>query len=385
VKRLLLPVLALSLALAACGGGPSSPTAPSDTSLRVTRIAPAAGTTYGGTAVTISGANFPAGATVTIGGTAATSVVVAGATSITAVTPQHAAGAADVVVSGGARSATLPGAFTFVAPSPSTNAPPVIASLTAQGTHAHEPAQFADLGEKIAVRATVTDAETPAADLTYEWSAPVGAFSGSGGSVSWTAPAAMTTPASVTLSLVVIERYTMTGPDGQPLQQENRVTKSVAVSVHDSAKEVGDMAYTFLVNFSKQVSVETVLKDFRHGCGYNNDGLHYETEDVVNNQLNYDIDAYKVGQPATTVKFGGVCSFRAREADACAQVAVDWTSTRLTDPDKGAVERAYGTDQVTAVYGPQNRWWLCDSDFDGRVVNALTGVVKSGDYFFKKQ
>ena len=43
--------------------------------------------TTGGTSITISGTGFLSGATVTIGGTAATNVVVVSATSITATTP----------------------------------------------------------------------------------------------------------------------------------------------------------------------------------------------------------------------------------------------------------------------------------------------------------
>ncbi len=53
----------------------------------------------GGTAVTITGTGFLAGATVSLGGTPATGVTVVSSTSITATTPAHAAGAVDVVVS----------------------------------------------------------------------------------------------------------------------------------------------------------------------------------------------------------------------------------------------------------------------------------------------
>ena len=52
----------------------------------------------GGTAVTITGTNFAAGATVTFGGTAATSVVVVSGTQITATTPAGSAGAVTVTV-----------------------------------------------------------------------------------------------------------------------------------------------------------------------------------------------------------------------------------------------------------------------------------------------
>ena len=79
-------------------------------------IVPVSGTTLGGTAVTISGTGFLAGATVTIGGVAATSVVVSSATTITAVTGAHAAGAVDVVVTNpGGASGSLASAYTYVA------------------------------------------------------------------------------------------------------------------------------------------------------------------------------------------------------------------------------------------------------------------------------
>src|SRR5262249_33079805 len=58
----------------------------------VTSISPTSGPTAGGTAVTLSGSGFLSGATVTIGGTAATGVNVASSISITATTPAHTAG-----------------------------------------------------------------------------------------------------------------------------------------------------------------------------------------------------------------------------------------------------------------------------------------------------
>jgi hypothetical protein len=64
----------------------------------VTSISPGSGPTAGGTGVTITGTAFVTGATVTIGGTAATNVTVVSATSITATTPSGAAGAKSVVV-----------------------------------------------------------------------------------------------------------------------------------------------------------------------------------------------------------------------------------------------------------------------------------------------
>jgi len=83
----------------------------------VTSISPFSGSTTGGTSVTITGTGFVSGATVTIGGTAATGVTTMSATSITATTPAGTAGARDVVVTTMGGSVTLGGGFTYVADS----------------------------------------------------------------------------------------------------------------------------------------------------------------------------------------------------------------------------------------------------------------------------
>ncbi|MDQ1306122.1 MAG: large repetitive protein, partial [Actinomycetota bacterium] len=81
----------------------------------VTSITPNSASMTGGVAVTIAGANFQSGATVTIGGTAATNVKFVSATSLTATAPAGAAGAADVVVANpDGQSATLAGGFTYL-------------------------------------------------------------------------------------------------------------------------------------------------------------------------------------------------------------------------------------------------------------------------------
>ena len=80
----------------------------------VTSISPNSGTINGGTPVTITGTGFLAGATVKLGGTAATGVTVVSSTSITATTPAHAAGAVSVVVTNtDAQSGTLNNGYTY--------------------------------------------------------------------------------------------------------------------------------------------------------------------------------------------------------------------------------------------------------------------------------
>ena len=92
----------------------------------VTAISPTSGPTAGGTSVTITGTNFTGATAVTIGGTAATSVVVVNATTITAVTPAGTAGAQNVTVTTPGGTGTGTNLYTYVAPpfcSPPSNIP----------------------------------------------------------------------------------------------------------------------------------------------------------------------------------------------------------------------------------------------------------------------
>ncbi len=99
----------------------------------VTAITPNSGTTNGGTAVTITGTGFLAGASVKLGGTSATSVTVANGTAITAITPAHVAGAVSVMITNtDALSGSLSNGYTYVAPN--NPAPTVTAMSPVTGT-----------------------------------------------------------------------------------------------------------------------------------------------------------------------------------------------------------------------------------------------------------
>jgi len=92
------------------------PPPPGNPAPTVTSIAPGSGPLSGGTAVTITGTGFLSGARVSLGGTAATSVVVSSSSKITATTAAHAAGAVNVVVTNtDGQSGTLPSAYTYAA------------------------------------------------------------------------------------------------------------------------------------------------------------------------------------------------------------------------------------------------------------------------------
>ncbi len=79
----------------------------------VTAVSPATEAAAGGTAVTITGTGFAPDATVTFGGTAATSVVVKNPTTITCVTPAKTAGAYTVAVTTTGGTGSKTNAFTY--------------------------------------------------------------------------------------------------------------------------------------------------------------------------------------------------------------------------------------------------------------------------------
>jgi hypothetical protein len=292
-------------------------------------------------------------------------------------TAAHAAGPADVVVTtADGKTGRLANGFTYVAANV-VNAPPVIQSIVAVGSRQKEPSAYADLGEAITVSATVTDAETAVSALTFEWSADVGAISGTGSRVVWTAPR---NAGVVTLRLKVTESYLGADPSGLPLPKENTAAATATVDVHDEIGEVGGMARDFLLLFSNSsISPDTVVHNFLDGCGAGGTGKKDERRDTAVNRQDFRITASSVGSARTTVGFGGLSPFRSRQADAWAAVDVDWTSQCLVQdptvgcPTVGATRRDRGVDWVTAIYDPPSkRWWLCDSDFESISSTSLT-------------
>ena len=91
----------------------------------------------GGTPVTITGTGFLSGATVSLGGTAATGVTVVSSTSITATTGAHGAGAVNVVVTNtDAQSGTKTNGYTYTTsnPAPTVSSISPTSGTTAGGT-----------------------------------------------------------------------------------------------------------------------------------------------------------------------------------------------------------------------------------------------------------
>jgi hypothetical protein len=192
----------------------------------------------------------------------------------------------------------------------------------------------------------------------YHWSASGGVFQGAGPLVSLIAPPAART---------VVVRVSATG--GAAISGE------AALHVHDELREIGGMSRLFLERFSRSATApEVVVGDFQAGCGANGTGKQDELDQTRRNRKNYEIlPGWTVGLPEVDVQFSGISPFRARRADAWAALTVGWTSRCLVKDDAlgcpavGYIGQVTGIDWVTARYDAvADRWWLCDSDFDGR-------------------
>ena len=241
------------------------------------------------------------------------------------------------------------------------NALPVIDSISVQGRRPRQPARMADLGETVDVTAAVRDAETNIEQLTYQWSATAGTFSGTGRTVTWTAPTAGATPMVVTVTLKVVELY---GHPGEPRNFSQDVSATQTLSLHDSGKEVGDMSRQFLIDFSTtslQDYTNVVMRNFNRAVCPRPREVDDERDQVESHYKSYVMNAYTVGPAQVSINFANSCPVPDGflPADACAAVRVLWDST---GPEGRRVTS--GVDLLTAVYSTADaRWWLCSSRF----------------------
>ncbi len=280
----------------------------------------------------------------TVGGRPAIDVSVRAADMMTVKTPASTtAGAVDIAVTINGRTGTLANGFRYEV---TTNNPPVIKSIVAQGTRLRQPANFADYGEIIVLTAVVEDAEKPPAQLNYQWLACGGTFSGTGAQVQWAAPIGGP-PSTCRVELVV--------SDGSRI-----ATGSVVVRLHNSAAEVGTLAQQFLDEFADStISAATTVRNFSNSCS----GKFDELEQVTKNRKELIINSHTYGAAKVTVAFGAVCGIgsKIKTGDACVLTPVEWRSTYKED---GRLEVAKGTSIITGIYR-DSQWWLCDSLFQG--------------------
>ena len=371
---------AFGLLVAACGHGSPGPGPGPGTTVTVTAVAPSTGSTFGGTPITITGSGFSSGASVLVGGTAATDVAVVSSTSITAKTPAHAAGAGDVRVTVGSKTDTLAGAFTFVTPTIGPNAPPTVGAISVTPPRKNQPRTLASIGDRISLTSSINDAESALSDLTIQWTATpdLGTFEGSGASVQWTAPSSTTSPVAVSLKLTVVEKYFEADANGLPIEREHRITRTIAVQVHDTVKEVGDMAVDFLTLFSNSTkSPEEVLHNFSQTCD-GGDGYAEEYGDIVKNREDVVIMSFVPGTPGNfeyDFRSQQACTNKAQTpGDVCVEVPWSWTDyVKALDTTR----TVSGTDFVTGVY-EDSAWRLCHSRWTA--FDTLTGQPVQMDF-----
>ena len=207
-------------------GGTTGPT--------VTSVSPNSGLTAGGTAITITGTNFAAPATVTIGGTAATNVAVMNGTTIMAMTPPGVAGVATVMVTVSGQSGSLATGFTYIGVPTVTSVSPNSGS-TAGGT------AVTITGTNFATGATVTFGTTAATNVVVVSSTSITSKTpaGTGGAVTVTVTNPLAQSGSLANGFTYAVSTTITYVQGNSATPQTSQT-SVTVT-YTAAQAAGDL------------------------------------------------------------------------------------------------------------------------------------------------
>jgi hypothetical protein len=231
------------------------------------------------------------------------------------------------------------------------NPPPVVEGVTAS-------APRIEVDGTVTLTAAVRDNETPVGQLQYAWRADAGTFEGTGATVTWRAPREVAAPTNYPISLTVTEMY------DAGLRQNVVNANGPTVRVHDSPKELGALALTFLGDFANSsVSPSTAVRDFSVNCP----GREEERRDIEDNRRRYQVigsslrlTSVRVNSNATRGDMTVACSFTSR--------VIHCDPPDPGDPETlgcvvGAVGTSGGNCTMTGVY-EQDRWWLCTSNFN---------------------
>jgi hypothetical protein len=241
---------------------------------------------------------------------------------------------------------------------PPANTAPVIEGVTVSATRL-------EVGAQTMLTASVRDAETPVASLTYQWSASAGTFTGQGSNVTWNAPEGISTPQDYPLTLTVIEQYGTSTP-----RAEHRVASTTdPVRVHNSPRELTDLTMAFLGYFAdNRVSAADAVRDFADSCS----GKAEERADVQRIRdyyqvlsSSFNVRSVSVNSAGTQANISASCSFESRYT-AC--------TPDLPGCVVGALDRPRGECVFTAQY-ESRRWWLCTSNFVPS--SALSPLMRS--------
>lgn len=247
-----------------------------------------------------------------------------------------------------------PGPITQPPPTQPVNLPPTIESIAVG-------AERAEVGDEVAVTAAVRDTETAVNELQYAWSADGGTFSGEGASVRWRPPADRATPAEYTMRLTVTETYGFADASGVRPKHVVTATSTASVRVHNSPREVGELALGFLRDFATSaIPADVAVRDFSDSCK----GKSEERDNVSDNRTYYEILASSLNLMDVSIASSRVAGN--------ARVACGFTSrVKACQPGRrncvvGATEKVAGDCMLTTVY-EQRRWRLCNSTFENGV------------------
>ena len=191
-------------------------------------------------------------------------------------------------------------------------------------------------------------------------------FTGEGATVRWRAPKGATTPADYAVRLTVTETY------GASQQNVVNATSPV-IRLHDSTKELGDLALRFLGDFANSsVSPSTCVREFSDSCA----GKAARKTDVERNREHLTIvnsslrlQDVRVASSGMTGDMRVACTFTSR-IDKCE------SGTACV---VGSVGTVVGDCVLTSVY-EQQRWWLCTSNF----VNGVNVPLAFRSFFSSK-
>ncbi len=261
------------------------------------------------------------------------------------------------------------------------NTPPTIGAFRAQGSRTGQPANFADLGESIALSVTVTDPESAASGLTFNWASTIGTFSGTGPSVTWRAPASATTPMDVTLALEVVETYQSART--QRRESRDRVDHGKPPQFHSGSQRPRETIPPRLFELESQRRLRDA--ELRAGMLRDRSRDRATSPTIVwtsRSSSRTSGTPTRASDSAARARTGTAPETRVR---ACRSIWKSRAKRDLYDSRgrlvlrEGETTVATGIDQVAAMsYPSQKRWRLCDSAFQSgstSLADTLKGLV----------
>jgi autotransporter-associated beta strand protein len=358
----------------------------------VTSITPATGPASGGTSVTIVGTNFKAGASVTIGGGVASSVIVVSSTQITATTPAGVPASANVVVTnpGGGQHA-LVGAFRYVAEGVTASLPTITGDT---GRSLEIPISLANATGLRSARVVVTF--DPA--VLRIVSARTGALSSG-----WSLATNTTVSGRVTLSMAGSTAVSATGALGYltfdvvGAPQTSSALDFTSVSLNDGA--ISTQTVSGLLTVKELYSVTGVVRYFADNSVINGVALALEGEIVkeatTGSTGQYSLSDMRRGDyTVTPAKTDDVRQITAYDASLVLQAAAGLATLSSNQTVAADANGVNGVTELDAAYIleksvglisgmlPANRYWaftpasLTFADLNSdRTAQDFTGIL----------